>query len=169
MLGVNLLYRGNYYKFYDLDNEYDLEQFKKLYTDSESYVIFRSSKSTKPGETDHYWGIIDRPYKNIKNIFKDTYWKKCNDSFYVRIVKSKKKMCMRLTYENLNRKPCLIETHGAFSKDFDDMLKDIKLFINNHALELSVLIHGTNELMTELKKIKSVVDLNNKLKKIKKY
>lgn len=99
-----------YYAVFDLDNEEHFDLFKTLYA-ANSYVLFITSH-------DHYWGIVDIPYKKLKDVFNEHNWNICNDIKYVSFSKGIKKIIIRGLYENSNRKPYLYEINGNLSKNF---------------------------------------------------
>lgn len=148
---------GINYAFFDLDCFDKYELFKKI-NDGLPYIIFNSS----PG---HYWGIVDVPYKKIKDIFIDETWKVCNDSKYVNYSIKQKTLMIRGTYENYDRKPNELERSGIFSNNFEMFIKEFKRYYNNEGFVISVSKHKSEELLEELE-IRRRVD---KIKRIRKH
>lgn len=135
-------FNDEYYAFFDLDDDQEkLKLFKDLYNDM-SYAIFHSS-------SDHYWAILDKPYKNIKDIFSNANWKICNDTKYVNFSFNHKKLIMRGSYESKERKPVLYETYGILSKNFQLFIDKLYYYYNNEGLELSVIKYKNHELLIQ--------------------
>jgi len=129
-------YNGISYPMFDLDTIEHKETFEKLYSDV-PYVLYQSS-------IDHYWGIlgVEKP-----NIFTDTYWISCNDTDFVNMTKERKHFRLRALYEELNRKPVLIKVSGDISKNFEEFNNKVQSFINNDAMELSILKYKNPQMM----------------------
>lgn len=137
-VSISSKFNNLHYPVFDLDNKKDYELFKTLYI-ANSYVIFRSSKEFVDDE--HYWGIVDAPQKDIKNIIQDKNWKICNDPDYVKFSTYQKKMFLRGLYKTLDRKPMQIDTHGKISKNLKLFTDKVIKYYNKEGLELSVLKH----------------------------
>ena len=120
-----------HYAVFDIDSREQYDLFKKIYA-ATSYTIFTSSH-------EHYWGILDIPFKNINEIFTEPNWKVCNDQNYVSFCMSHDKIFIRGLYENNNRKPVLYETNGKLSKNFQLFIDKLDTYYNREGLELSVL------------------------------
>ena len=149
-------FNGYIYPVFDLDSNEHLELFKNIYVTT-PYVIFETSKG-------HYWGIVDNPTKNIKDIFeKDPSWKVCNDQDYVNFSINKGRMFLRGLYENYDRKPYLCYTNGEISIKFQLFINKIKDYYNKEGFEFSVLRYNSTELIEELM-IRKRAEKINKIK-----
>jgi hypothetical protein len=152
-VSIKSYFNKRHYAVFDLDTIEQYDLFKKLYKD-EPYVIFESS-------IDHFWGILDKPYKKINDILKDYNWKTCNDNNYVKYSVERKEFHLRGIYENELRIPKLAETNGDLSKNFKLFINKLVKFYSNEALELSILRYKDDALLlkynrkTKLEKLKN--------------
>jgi hypothetical protein len=146
-----------YYPIFDLDNLTHFNLFEKLYSPN-SYVLFRSSEN-------HYWGIVDAPYKKITTIFNDFNWKICNDLNYVNFCKSYNRLPIRALYENKNRKPRLYKIHGNLSKNFQLFIDNLCIYYNKEGLELSVLKYKNPEMLIHFNRKLKLKNIKNNVKK----
>lgn len=153
MVLIESKFHNNYYTFFDLDSDKDLELFKKLYADT-PYVIFMSSY-------DRYWGILDIPYKELNDIFLDTNWKVCNDAKYVSYSKKHNALFIRGLYETEARKPHLFETNGILSDNFQLFIDKLNKYYNKEALELSVLRYKDPTLLVKFSRKRKLQQINN--------
>lgn len=159
--GVNIesKFNGFFYPMFDLDQVKHLELFKKLYA-STPYVIFKSS-------TDHYWGILDIPTKNLVDIFYDHNWKICNDQKYINFSREHKKLLIRGLYETEERKPRIFETNGNLSKNFQLFIDKLSIYYSREGLELSVLRYQDPTMLIKFnrrRKLKQLKDYENREK-----
>lgn len=129
-------YNGVMYPMFDLDTIEHKDTFEKLYS-SVPYVLYQSSPF-------HYWGILG--IKN-PNIFTDTYWLSCNDPDFVNMTKERKHFRIRVLYEELSRKPVLIKINGNISENFQKFNNKLDLFLNNEAMELSIIKYKNTQMM----------------------
>ena len=149
------------YPFFDLDSKSKYELFKTLYVDI-PYVIFISSYNDEELNDEkkyHYWGIIDKSYKNIKELILNQNWKICNDEKYVKYSTYLNKLMIRGLYENKNRKPKLFEKNGNLSKNLELFISKLENHYKNNGFELSILKYKDPELLIQF-------DRKIKLKKI---
>ena len=135
-------YNGINYAFFDLDDINKYQLFKKL-NNGLPYIIFQSSPN-------RYWGIVDVPYKKIKDIFIDETWKICNDNKYVEMSIKIKTLMIRGSYENYDRKPTELERSGVFSNNFINFINKIKTYYNNEGFVISVSKYKNEDLLEEL-------------------
>jgi hypothetical protein len=131
LVTIESKFNNIHYAIFDLDSGDNLVLFRHLYQDT-PYALFYSS-------ADHYWGIIDLPFNNIKDIFYDTNWKVCNDQNYVSFSRRSELLLLRGVYETEDRKPKLHSTKGIFSKNFQLFIDKLCIYYNNEGLEFSVL------------------------------
>jgi len=150
---VESKFNGVYYPFFDLDNDTNLDLFKKVYSDA-PYAIFSSSYN-------RYWGILDTPYDNLNEIFTDTNWKVINDQKYVSFSKNFNTLYIRGLYENEGRKPRLYETNGNLSENFQLFINKMTKYYNHEALELSVLKSKDPALIIKFNRKLKLKNLNN--------
>jgi hypothetical protein len=148
-------FNNYYYPFFDLDTQEKLDLFKLIHKKiGYNYAIFKSS-------TDHYWGIVDTPYKNLTTIFTDHNWKICNDPNYVSYSVSGNILSMRGLYETEERKPRLFETNGTFSYDFQLFINMLVKYFNVDALELSVLRYKDPIMLMKFNRKRKLRQLKN--------
>lgn len=132
-------FNNKIYPFFDLDDQEKLNFFEELYIDR-NYVIFSSSP-------DHYWAFLDSQQNNIKKIFSDLNWNKCNDEKYVKFSKKHNLIHIRGLYDNLTRKPHIIKTNGILSENFSLFIKQLEDFYNNEGLKISATIYDDKNLI----------------------
>lgn len=144
-----------HYMFFDLDDDDKINLFKTLYAE-ESYVIYCSSPN-------HYWGIVDKPHKNINSVLLDTNWNICNDNKYVTFTKAHNKLYIRALYKDKFRKPFLFETHGKLSKNFEMFIDKLNDFYNKEGLELSILKHKDQDLLLQFNRKLKLKEIQNVL------
>lgn len=150
---ISSKFNGVYYAMFDLDSLEKYELFKKIYS-STPYAIFISSPN-------HYWGLLDIPYKKLNDIYHDTNWKVCNDDNYVSFTKRRENMLLRGLYENLSRKPRLNETHDVLSKNFQLFIDKLSMYYNNEGLELSVLKYKDPTMLIQFNRRRKLQQLND--------
>lgn len=155
-VSIESIFNKNYYPTFDLDNTIHLDLFKKLYA-ATPYALFLSSKSD---ENDHYWAIVDYPYKKIEDIFYDATWKICNDPKYVSYCRNHNRLFIRGIYENKNRKPSLYETKGNLSKNFQLFIDKLSIYYNREGLEVSVLRYKDPEMLINYNRKRKLQQLN---------
>lgn len=142
------------YAIFDLDSFDNKELFKKIYSDV-PYVIFLSSSDN----SDHFWGILDVPYKKYSEIFNDTNWNVCNDNKYVSFCKAHGFMMIRGLYQNKKRKPHIYETNGNFSENFQLFIDNVTTYYDRESLELSVLKYQNDEMLIKYNRVKKLQEL----------
>lgn len=179
-ISISSKFNNKNYPFFDLDSEEDLELFKKIYS-NKSYVIYCSSTNNdtstttirtapsnsgstttniNPDEKTHYWGILDVPYKNVKDILLDTNWKVCNDSKYVSFAKSQNLLLIRGLYENRYRKPALYETQGNLSGNFKLFIDTLEKFYKTDGFELSILRYKNPDMLLQFNRKQKLNEIN---------
>lgn len=170
-ISISSKFNNKNYAFFDLDSEDNLELFKKIYS-NESYVIYCSSTNNIPStnslinqlnDKTHYWGILDQPYKNIKDILLDTNWKVCNDSKYVSFAKSQNLLLIRGLYENKTRKPILYEIHGNLSENFKLFIDTLENFYKTDGLELSILRYKNADMLLQFNRKQKLKYINDSI------
>lgn len=132
-------FNNKIYPVFDLDDQEKLDFFEELYIDR-NYVIFSSSP-------DHYWAILDSQQKNVKYIFSDLKWNKCNDPKYVKFSKQYNLIRIRGIYDNLTRKPHIIKKNGILSENFSLFIKQLEDFYNNEGLKISATRYNDKNLI----------------------
>ena len=120
----------------------------------DSYVIFQSSE-------DHYWGILDKNFRKFSDIFEYHNWKICNDSKYVQYCFNKQHIVIRGLYEDKNRKPFVVKTHGELSDNFKLFITKLEDFYKNEAFELSVLRYHDADMLVKYNRKLKIESLNN--------
>jgi len=158
-VNIESKFNKKYYPVFDLDEPGQLILFKKLYASS-PYVLFQSS-TTRGEFTDHYWGIVDAPYKKIENILHDHNWKICNDGNFVSFCDAHRKLMIRGLYESEDRKPKLYAINRNLSKNFQLFIDKVCIYYNKEGLELSVLRYKNPEMLIKFNRKRKLKKLNN--------
>ena len=156
MVSIETKFNNVYYATFDLDTDDNLVLFRHLFQSS-PYVLFASSEG-------HYWGIVDVPHDNIKEIFYEPMWKNCNDQNYVTFCRDKNTILIRGLYSNDDRKPKLHTTRGTFSKNFQLFIDKLCIYYNKEGLELSVLRYKDPKMLMKFnrrRKLQQLKDLDN--------
>lgn len=141
------------YAVFDLDDEQKLKLFIDIF-DEDSYIVFQSSE-------EHYWGILDKSFRKLSDIFEYHNWKICNDSKYVSFCYNKKQITIRGLYETKNRKPFVCKTHGELSDNFKKFVTKLEDFYDNEAFELSVLRYRDPEMLVRYNRKLKMKNLKN--------
>ena len=148
---ISTLFKKSYYPVHDLDSEEEYIRFIKN-VKKYNYVIFRSSKNNdvkndSSRQENHYWAIIDKPVKNVKE-YDDFNWFTINDEIYKNYCKYYNKFFLRITYTDLDKKPIRIKKEGDnFSKNFKLFIKKFEKMIEEDSLEISGLIYKDEKLI----------------------
>ena len=147
---VKCEYNGVTYPTFDLDTVEYKETFEKLY-DGVPYVLYQSSPN-------HYWGILGTENPNILT---DTYWLSCNDFRFVDMAKIHGYFRLRALYEEMKRKPILIKSNGDISENFEEFNNKLQSFINNEALELSIIKYKNPQMMLKFDRKRKLDKINS--------
>ena len=159
-VGIESEFNKNFYPVFDLDEPDQLILFKKIYA-ATPYVLFQSS-TTRGEFTDHYWAIIDLPYKKMKDIFYEHNWKSlCNDSKFIKFCRYHNRLMIRGLYEDKNRKPCLHTINGILSKNFQLFIDKLCIYYNKEGFELSILRYQNPEMLIKFNRKLKLEQLNN--------
>lgn len=155
---IETLFNGIHYAVFDLDIQDKFDLFKKLYNPN-SYVLFISSSDD---DCDHYWGILDVPYKNFSQILYEPNWKICNDENYVKFCYERNSINIRGIFENKKRKPYLYEINGNLSENFKLFINKLTKYYDKEGFELSVLRYKDPELLIKYNRKRKLEEINAK-------
>jgi len=145
------------YAVFDLDELDNLKLFRRLYT-AVPYALFKTSSN-------HYWGIVDQPFDDIKSIFFEPNWKVCNDQNYINFSREYNKLFIRGIYEDESRKPIIYHINGIFSKNFQLFINKLCIYYNKEGLELSVLRYKDPGMLIKFnrkRKLRQLEEYNSK-------
>jgi len=155
-VSIESKFNNIYYASFDLDTDEHLVFFRHLYQ-STPYALFITSDG-------HYWGIVDYPHDDIKNIFYEPNWKNCNDQRYISFCRNQNMLLIRGIYENDDRKPKLYTVNGKFSKNFQLFIDKLCIYYNKEGLELSVIRYKDPKLQIKFnrrRKLQQLKDIEN--------
>ena len=144
-----------HYAFFDLDTIEHYNLFKQLYAD-EPYVIFHSSENK-------YWGILDKPYKSLDEVFNNINWMLCNDKQYRKFSIQNKVQFIRGMYDTKKRKPVISEVNKTLSENFENFINKLTSFYNKEGFELSVLRYEDHNMLLQFNrklKLEKLKELN---------
>jgi len=122
-----------------------------------NYVCFRSSEN-------HYWVLVDKPLKKLKNFFNDTLyfiWTVYSDTEFTRISLEQKKLLIRGIFEDFTRQPIIIKKSKTLSDNFTIFITKLEKYYNQDAIKFSALkFKDTDLLKTYLRteKLKRILD-----------
>jgi len=155
-VNIRMIFNGNYYASYDLDLQSKLTLFKQVYS-ATPYVLFKSSEGK-------HWGLVDIPYKKLKDIFVDHNWNICNDQQYVSYTKHHRLLVIRGLYKNFDRKPTHIYTNKILSKNFQLFIDKLVTYYSKEGLEMSILKYQDPEMLIKFNRKRKLELLNEKEK-----
>jgi hypothetical protein len=112
----------------------------------------------------HYWVLVDKPFKKLKNFFNDTLysiWIVYSDTEFTRISLEQKKLLIRGIFEDFTRQPIIIKKSKTLSDNFTIFITKLEKYYNQDAIKFSALkFKDTDLLKTYLRteKLKRILD-----------
>jgi len=152
-VSIKTIFNNINYAVFDLDDNKKLDLFE-IISDEDSYVIFQSSE-------EHYWAILDKPYKKLSDIFNNHNWKICNDQKFTQYCFNTKHIVIRGLYEDKSRKPFIVKKQGELSENFQMFISKLEDFYNKEGFELSVLRYRDPDMLIKYNRKLKMKNLNS--------
>jgi hypothetical protein len=148
-------YNKDIYPLFDLDTKEKYLGFCE-YTKNE-YVAFQSSP-------EHYWVIIDKSFKSIKEFKKDSLfndWSVFCDNNFMRATFNASNFLLRGTYDSFERQPIIIKKTKTLSENFTTFINKLEDYYSTDGLKFSSLKYKNADMLKQYnreEKLKRIIN-----------